>query len=562
LRRVAAIAVLCLSACRSAAVNPKPTLCPTPSRDSDAHRTMLNLTWDHVDGNGVPQSPRWLVQSPVGGAAAAQAPYCLVDALDADTCGGFPDPDAPTQPKGYPLGLPQCNDSADFDAPEGWHDFTCRLNSIATLRSGPFRGHVNWLPASYVGLLYFESQSHPDLDYDFELLPLTLPRDGAGRWRLRRQGLTIGRRMPGELLPNAKTGEELARRGLDYVLHLEAKSSEAFDHFGQDWWRSLHTLVETGNTKAARALVSARPAVALGLFGLDSEHESHPELHPLYGLALQIDRPTRDAADPALWRDSWAIMVRSGGTEGWCSSWDRLHNVASRELALTLPAEVWGRVKSVAWEPEGTDLRSNVAGVQGPYVESSGGDLHIRFVWPSPTSEPVRIHGVLKLELRMEAGAEPARVTLERILADAAGDARQGGEGPSRGETSDFLERLYGSAGTPLQVQIDSLAASRTAPGNRQQLDAEPVRPGPAAPPPALREAGRCPGNAASCPEALRAAVDRFPARTWPLIARVMSDAEQAAMCALARDAQLHDSLPLPEDRERLATLLDRCPKP
>jgi len=84
--------------------------------------------------------------------------------------------------------------------------------------------------------------------------------------------------------------------------------------------------------KSAKGPVPAllhRPAVAIGLFGIDNVHDVHAELHPLYAIAIQLE------ASPSTQR--WAVFARRAGMEGECGS--RLeHTVDLKRVALPLAA--------------------------------------------------------------------------------------------------------------------------------------------------------------------------------------------------------------------------------
>jgi hypothetical protein len=66
-----------------------------------------------------------------------------------------------------------------------------------------------------------------------------------------------------------------------------------------------------------------------GLMGVDCEHDCHTELHPIYALALQLDPGASD--------NTWAIVVRNWGNEGFCAHGQEELSTNQSQVELFLP---------------------------------------------------------------------------------------------------------------------------------------------------------------------------------------------------------------------------------
>src|SRR5262249_47028594 len=146
-------------------------------------------------------------------------------------------------------------------------------------------GHTNWETVTYKGPIFWEDHSNPTFgDDDYNFLIDTPDSDG----------VTSGG----------------TRDNQDRV-KLEFQARETIDHFDNTtFWNQFHQAVDDDD-QSARNLVDGKEAVAIGLLGLDREHESKSEIHPVYALAIHTSTNPAD--------DTWAIFVRNYGNEGWCS---------------------------------------------------------------------------------------------------------------------------------------------------------------------------------------------------------------------------------------------------
>src|SRR5262249_27557430 len=160
----------------------------------------------------IPKNPRWGWQ--------VNHPGSLPD--PSKLCNGFP-----LSGDRVSLGSPPCTTQAPtVDAPSGWNAIWCNAGG----HSGRLNGHLNWMPATYEGLLFWEDHSTPgtDDDYNFRLMP-------AGQAGLVQANLNHP--YPG--------------------LELEFDSDETIDHFHTPWWTSFHKAVDAGDQQA-QAMVKGK----------------------------------------------------------------------------------------------------------------------------------------------------------------------------------------------------------------------------------------------------------------------------------------------------------------
>ena len=208
--------------------------------------------------------------------------------------------------------LPVCTDQIPSPPPPKNIDVAvfpniliCGLDPLAKVH-----GHVNWLPATYIGAIQWWNFA-TDFDYNFALLP--------GDY----QGLT-------QYNMELTNGNPALR-----FIEPEFDSNETVVRFTTAWWTKFARTVDTGNYAAIEAMLSpsdptrAPQAVVTGLFGLDCEHDCRSEVHPVYALAIEIDDSPGD--------NTWAIFVRNWGNEGFCSALDHQMDFDQNQVKLFLP---------------------------------------------------------------------------------------------------------------------------------------------------------------------------------------------------------------------------------
>jgi hypothetical protein len=501
----------------------------------------MNPTWDRLDENGIPFSPRWNVQ-----VASGAGLLCLPDPDAKDVCGKFP------RAGGVPRGKPACNDLATAEHPvaDVVHGVPCSLGRGLEF----FPGHLNFVPATYHGLIYFENHSWPDDDLDFELLPLETDQ---GVWKLRRHALTTSRRLEEGLVPEAPLAELMRSKGLDYPLHVEAKAEESLEHFGQEWWVRFRQ----ANKEERRQMLSGRPAVVTGLLGLDVEHGAISEIHPTHALAVQTrcGRTGGDAEGPYV--DNWVFFLRNSGNEGWCSQWDLQHRLdpPSGVFTIALPTAFSG-VMERAELASTSEIVANVAGVERSALEVKGAALVLRFRWPAglPPDGIVRVHGTLDVRWWPKPGAAAACLDVAQAVQTSPADPVSASAKPGPPEEKDesaeaFLRALGGprprgvAGPTAFRIQA-AAAASDQATVSVQDIPevALPIGQGP------------CPGHASSCDPRLRAVVVDRTTEAPALARAARQDQEARQLCELA-EARNREVLPPEIDRDRLTKLLEAC---
>jgi hypothetical protein len=180
-------------------------------------------------------------------------------------------------------------------------------------------GHVNWGPATFTGRLSAARSG-----------PIHIARDGDAEFFLSPDGGA------GLIAPEGDPNGPGAIR-------LEFASAPTLQWFRTPWWRELpyrkrsyepmaslfHGLSWHPGAKPPGPSVSHRPATAIGLFGIDTAHHPHPELHPVYALAVQTEADSE--------HEVWEVFARRWGTEGDCGS--RLdHQIGLGRVALELVA--------------------------------------------------------------------------------------------------------------------------------------------------------------------------------------------------------------------------------
>jgi hypothetical protein len=250
----------------------------------------FNLVVDSKDAAGFPLNPRWaanLERNADGQRYVPNPSYCLSHSFNVLVAS-----DQRCTTDAVHLNL---KSSAGFGGPSGAF---CLPETLG--------GHVNWRPATYTGILWWDefSGSRPtdgDADYNF----LLQTDDGTG--------IDTGNTNRWDADP--------AHRAMT----LEFASYETIDKFTTPWWRSFKKSVDdnptglygTGSPCSTATgpwgMVRCLPAIATGMLGLDCEYPAcKVELHPVYALALEVKT---DLAD-----NTWAFFARNNGNEGSCSS--------------------------------------------------------------------------------------------------------------------------------------------------------------------------------------------------------------------------------------------------
>jgi hypothetical protein len=203
------------------------------------------------------------------------------------------------------------------------------------------RGHINWSPATYTGLLTWEYHTSAppawrtlaDIFGPFGLVDDAIVSyivDDDYNFRLQVEG---------------DRGLTATNGG---TFGVEFDSDETIDAFSSTWWRAFHNFVDNHGDSTINEDYGYREGTVVGEFGLDAAENYHSELHPAWGFAMntKIDGQ-RDSQD-----DVWAVFARNSGNQGACGYDDV--QLQTRSLAMSIPW--WPGATSVAVVPGASEL--------------------------------------------------------------------------------------------------------------------------------------------------------------------------------------------------------------
>jgi hypothetical protein len=241
------------------------------------------------------------------------------------------------------------------------------------------KGHENWFDVAYNGTLEFDEWSGNIFgDDDINMLLYTSDY-GIGGARGR----------------TADNGQ----------IKLEFDSDETIDHFDADpWWHAFHvgaTLPWPGSPVVARQMTNTHEAVVIGLMGLDTEHDSTSEIHPVHALAIRENAP--GSVDPA--HDRWAIFARNWGNEGECGS--QQHYLDSDKVTLDLPRP--GNASATALGRPDRDRSPFFGHATNVYpdIHPEPGTTQVTFTLPGGADKPF-VYGEVELNWTGDAAAPAA----------------------------------------------------------------------------------------------------------------------------------------------------------
>ena len=208
-------------------------------------------------------------------------------------------------------------------------------------------GHMNWFPATDVGLVNFSDHSNDD-DYNFYLQS---PDSSLYLWSDD---------------PDP----------MNQFLALEFDSDEFPDPVDDDyniWWNRFHDAVDhgdsfwgtklgTGDYSEAQAMVQNKLAIVTGMAGIDIGHDNAnqatTELHPVYGMFILTDEQTSMNPDGSVaMNDTWSFFIRNIGNEGWCGV--GLEYASAKHLKVFIPEMPYYYGSTIS--PYQADARDNVA---------------------------------------------------------------------------------------------------------------------------------------------------------------------------------------------------------
>jgi hypothetical protein len=260
----------------------------------------------------------------------------------------------------------------------------CRMGNNP--KKGAKRGHINWFPATYTGRICFHNFSFTDTDYTFSLQP----DGGAGltRWNAPAEPDTGN---PGHAKKMCK------RDGKEYecapkAFHVEFDSRETAERFRTKGWTDFRSLASPCNIQEfrsckpeeARKMIERKRAVVVGLVGLDSVHNIYSELHPVYGIAIEMEEKEATEDGAVVVDSTWLVFARDDGNEGSCSfKSHQLYGPDHKPLAslkLLIPPPDGRRVTGVSFAEGTTFYSNNGAEPEAAYYDQlfppDGGDLY------------------------------------------------------------------------------------------------------------------------------------------------------------------------------------------
>ena len=366
-----------------------------------------------VDVNGFLLSPQWegSFQLATIGDAVGTTQYekslrqmdNTLGHLDSDQeCGGFPYRN-PWLAAGT---LARCTRQASFDTPH--------LVNVCLLEptTGRFHGHVNWIPATYIGRLALHVQaSDPkrpckgkceletfsaDGDIDLHVVELTADDsnqrfapsfDPTGENTSDSAARTHYRIEP--ILTQDSQGDSEYR----HLLQLEYNEKE-LQSVGSDATAWGEMFNRKQNVAPGLVYRENHTAIINGLLDLDCVHDCHTELHPVFAVALR-DKLEMELSENNF-EDTWTIFARDRGNEGSCSQ--NVHFLDREEFSFYLPRP---RGPTEA-QPVilADELRSSVPGLQWSATADGGGVLLKLGLAPSDHHQgtPVGVSGKVTIK--------------------------------------------------------------------------------------------------------------------------------------------------------------------
>lgn len=160
----------------------------------------------------------------------------------------------------------------------------------------PYTGHVNWYPVTYEVRNGVTWSSFDDNDEDYNF------------WVVAPEG-------SGGTVYN------------EHQVKLEFAADETINYFTDGWWNDFRASVGSGFALNKSNHVSG---TVTGLYGLDCAHECHPELHPVWALALSTYTGVAN-------REAWQVFARNWGDEGYCSTHDHRIYFARSRYVVRIP---------------------------------------------------------------------------------------------------------------------------------------------------------------------------------------------------------------------------------
>ncbi|HKW40347.1 MAG TPA: hypothetical protein VJN39_03770 [Gemmatimonadales bacterium] len=261
---------------------------------------------------------------------------------------------------------------------------------------GELQGHVNWYVVTMTGMVdwvsYERGEDGQDHDVTLQLDTLRDIRDTLSTERRTRDEQEI------EVEFN---GDEVLGWAKDSL---------------PPWWGRLWRSAQKSDA-VPDSMIELAPAIVTGVFGLDAIHGAHPEIHPVYALALLVNQQT----DGDSTQEHWAFFVRNGGNEGECSNgfmpFQDLSSDSTGRLVFrfTLPWRPGAGDVVARWRPGSAGVIAPAGTAAGPWLRqqrSRGVQMTFSIPRPQKGSNPTVIVGEFDLVWRGAGIAAQPRLAL------------------------------------------------------------------------------------------------------------------------------------------------------
>ena len=140
----------------------------------------------------------------------------------------------------------------------------------------PCGAHVNFMPVTYEGNVFWVEHRPPLLDDEYTL--------------------------------NVARDDKALYDTVENAVHIEFDSDETVDNWDDThtWWDNFHHNAVDIDKAHAQAMIDGSFVIVTGLLGLDANHNGKTELHPVYAMFVRLNsNDTRQS--------SWAFFVRNWG---------------------------------------------------------------------------------------------------------------------------------------------------------------------------------------------------------------------------------------------------------
>ena len=164
----------------------------------------------------------------------------------------------------------------------------------------PCGAHVNFMPVTYEGKVFFVEHRPPVLDDEYTF--------------------------------NVARDDQSLYDSVSSAVHIEFDSDETVDNWDDThtWWDNFHHNGVDVDKPHAQAMIDGSFVKVIGLLGLDANHDGKAELHPVYAMFVRLQgNDTRQS--------SWAFFVRNWGNEGFCGDNEQYLYTRQNTVKVQIP---------------------------------------------------------------------------------------------------------------------------------------------------------------------------------------------------------------------------------